>query len=156
MIYRVPTTFWEKNSWPIKKNSWPIFNKFSGKNSRPKIYLINSTHQKYLQLCTCDVVQHMHLCLGLCLLMVVCKVLWTLPKVSEPALVPSLNLCFSPLAWDRSAWTPIDAMSTFFFLQSLQNAWFALDGAGLTQLLNWSISIHLGLNTQPCGIFTQL
>ena len=131
-IYRVPTAFLKKKSWPIKKKSWPIFNKFSGKNSRPKIYLINSTHQKYLQLRTCDVVQHMHLCglekcllfikrllkftnlllfieaednvigsfsvdavwdrpndeevegngsdcLGLCLLIVVCKVLWTRP-----------------------------------------------------------------------------
>ena len=43
--YRVPRTFWKKNSRPIKKNSRPIFNKFSGKKSRPKIYLINSTHQ---------------------------------------------------------------------------------------------------------------
>ena len=69
-MIRVPTAFWKKNSRPIKKNSRPIFNKFSGKNSRPKIYLINSTHQKYLQLCTCDV-QHMHLCgLEKCLLFI--------------------------------------------------------------------------------------
>ena len=93
--------------------------------------------------------------LGLGLLICVSKVHWTRPKVSEPAMVPSLNRCLSHLAWDRSAWTPIDAMSMFFW-QSLQNAWFVLDATGLTQLLNWSISIHFGLKTQPLGFFTQL
>jgi len=98
--------------------------------------------------------------LGLGLLICVSKVHWTRPKVSEPAMVPSLNRCLSSLAWNFSAWTPIDVMLSIcqclFFLQSLQNAWLAQDGTGLTQLLNWSISIHLGLKTQPWGIFAQL
>ena len=49
-------SFLGKKFMTHKKNSWPIFNKISGKNSRPKIYLI----------------------------MVVCKVPWTLPKAGLP------------------------------------------------------------------------
>ena len=58
--------------------------------------------------------------LGLGLLICVSKVHWTRPKVSEPAMVPSLNRCLSHLAWDRSAWTPIDAMSMFFLAKSTE------------------------------------